>query len=255
MDAELVAFLKAQRVQAPIPVETSWLVVGHVDEILSFVPFANPGNPYKRWKLLLASPRRAYQILRDANPALNMLVGRTFQGQNAEMTIDTFLTGATPVADNRAIPIAPAIQGPDLANFNTAMQVHIDAVRDALVSRIDLDINVDVIEVPVVVYPEDAAWTIAGFLTADMVNMLVVNGHCIIAQAFGPEGVTGADLFGHDLRGQLQAIGLRCHFIDDWTTYHLYSGEVHCGTNTLRRPADRNAWAATAAARWWEYDG
>jgi protein-arginine deiminase len=34
---------------------------------------------------------------------------------------------------------------------------------------------------------------------------------------------------------------LQWHFIDDWDTYHLGLGEVHCGTNVRRTPT----------ASWW----
>jgi protein-arginine deiminase len=40
--------------------------------------------------------------------------------------------------------------------------------------------------------------------------------------------------------------GLTIKFIDDFTTYHMLQGEIHCGTNSQRTPpVDR--W-------WWETD-
>jgi protein-arginine deiminase len=58
---EVVAFLEAQEVQAPFWVDTSWLTIKHVDEILTFVP-ATDGSP----RLLVASPREA-GVLYPAN--------------------------------------------------------------------------------------------------------------------------------------------------------------------------------------------
>ncbi|MDT5194595.1 MAG: protein-arginine deiminase, partial [Mycobacterium sp.] len=68
-------FLRAQLVQEPIELDTGWLTVGHVDEVTSFVPA--PGG--KGFRLLLASPRRAYAILdglATTSGTAKMLVGR-----------------------------------------------------------------------------------------------------------------------------------------------------------------------------------
>jgi hypothetical protein len=45
------------------------------------------------------------------------------------------------------------------------------------------------------------------------------------------------DLFEAYTVNALERIGLRVHFVDDWF-YHEYQGEVHCGTNVKRRPAE-----------------
>jgi hypothetical protein len=36
--------------------------------------------------------------------------------------------------------------------------------------------------------------------------------------------------------------GIQMHFLDDWDTYHMGLGEVHCGTNVRRTPT----------AMWWQ---
>lgn len=75
--------------------------------------------------------------------------------------------------------------------------------------------------------------------------MLVINGHCIVPQPFGPVGGSPArDVFEEDVRTQLLPVGLTVDFLDCWEEYHVELGEVHCATNTLRR-AD--------PVRWWEF--
>ncbi|KAM0323189.1 hypothetical protein ACHAQA_009039 [Verticillium albo-atrum] len=54
--------LKAQEVQSPIALDTSWLTVGHVDEFLQFLPADTP----RGWVLMADDPRSALQLLRDA---------------------------------------------------------------------------------------------------------------------------------------------------------------------------------------------
>jgi hypothetical protein len=53
-------FLRAQTIQPVVTIDTSWLSVGHVDEIMSFV--AAPRQP-RRWVLLLASLELAAVLL------------------------------------------------------------------------------------------------------------------------------------------------------------------------------------------------
>src|SRR5262249_16216187 len=75
MNAGARDLLKKQLVQEPIEIDTNFLAVGHVDEIISFVP-ASGG---KGFKLLLASPKTAYSILKAnkaANGSSKMMVGR-----------------------------------------------------------------------------------------------------------------------------------------------------------------------------------
>jgi hypothetical protein len=57
-------FLEAQGAQALLPLDTSWLSVGHVDEIVSVIP-AGPSGPGSR--LLMASPGLALALLEEAD--------------------------------------------------------------------------------------------------------------------------------------------------------------------------------------------
>lgn len=84
-------FLVAQQVQAPVELFSDWLLVGHVDEFLSFVPAPDrkvtsprgrkksgvqpytptppspiiPFFPPQGFRLLLASPSACYQLLKE----------------------------------------------------------------------------------------------------------------------------------------------------------------------------------------------
>uniref|UniRef100_A0A4W4EYT7 Protein-arginine deiminase n=1 Tax=Electrophorus electricus TaxID=8005 RepID=A0A4W4EYT7_ELEEL len=54
-------FLWAQKVQEPIALYSDWLVVGHVDEFMTFVPAPDR----KGFRLLLASPDAGYKLFRS----------------------------------------------------------------------------------------------------------------------------------------------------------------------------------------------
>ena len=236
-DPAVLRFLHAQGVQSPIHVDTSWLAVGHVDEVMTFVP-APTG---KGFKLLLASPGLAFELLLSASAAgqgrARMLIGRDFDGRSAEVSIDDFLDSGIP---------GLSLGRSRLQSFNGKAVKRLAAIRDKLGQEISLDPD-DVIEVPIIFMPNEVQPALADALTTGMVNMLVINRHCIVPKPYGPV-VGGLDLFEQDLRTKLTPMGLSLKFIDDWFEYHVNLGEVHCATNTLRRP-DPAKW------KWWEQDG
>ncbi|MEO5928957.1 MAG: protein-arginine deiminase family protein, partial [Candidatus Kapaibacterium sp.] len=240
MDADLEEFLKAQVVQSPIDLDSSWLTVGHVDELISFVPAAD-ANPFKRYALLIASPRRAMQILRnlDQNGHHNDIIlnGRT----NGPLTVHDFL--------NNGIQYVATRQ--QLAQATTFCQTKLDAMLRELRKKIDIP---RVIEVPVIFVENRHLPGLYEALTGDMVNMLVVGTTCIVPVANGPgptavHAQTGGnynmDQFEAYLQQQLAAINITVEFIDGWDYYHVSHGEVHCGTNVRRTPH--------AAPNWWEF--
>lgn len=277
-DPRTRAFLEAQQVQEPVRLDSHWLRVGHVDEFMSFVPWAD-GEEHKKWKLLVASPRRAYQIL-DAitdkahatilrGAQLSILTGLGTQNHNLAMTVQAFLNTAQLLADAESVWGAPLqwISSAQLRAWNeNRVQARIERIFPILEDAIDLDRDEDVIHIPVIFYPENVDWnrvgagawdigdSCAGALTGDMVNMLVVNGHCIVPQARGARPVFRPDAFEAAVRTDLEALGLTVHFIDCWEPYHVRHGEIHCGTNTLRKPEDLAGWLGTATARWWEFE-
>lgn len=257
MNADLHALLHNQVVQPPIVLDAEWLAVNHVDEMISFVP-APSLDYYRQFALLIASPRRAYQLLYDAqgagHGAIAMMNGLVLHGHNVTVSIDDFLDGPLPAP---FIPL-PQIAGAgglapthaDYLRWNMYCQQRLDGVLQTLLGAIEIP---RVIEIPMlfVPYGGNTNAPICEALTAGSVNMLVINGHCIVPQPFGPviPGVVaaGMDLFEADIRDKLQQVGaLTIEFIDDWAPYHNHKGDVHCATNTTRTPVN-------GPPRWWEF--
>jgi hypothetical protein len=58
------------------------------------------------------------------------------------------------------------------------------------------------------------------------------------------------DLFEAYMHVKLTELGLKVHFIEDWDEYHVGEGEVHCGTNVRRTPAETDS--AYTGKKWWE---
>ncbi len=234
-DPDVASFLHAQGVQAPILIDTGWLAVGHVDEIMTFVP-APTG---KGFKLLLASPRLAYKILeravREKNGSAKMLTGRFFGAKSAEVSINDFLTKEIKDLSLTAV---------QFKTFNDTVGTKLAAIRKRLETDLSLTER-DILEVPILFTRNHHQPRFFDALTAGMVNMLVLNKHCIVPKPFGPV-VKGIDLFEENLKLKLEKLGLTVKFIDDWYDYHVHLGEVHCGTNTLRKPNP-------AKWKWWEF--
>lgn len=234
IDPLFKAFLNKQKVQKPIEVDTGWLAVGHVDEIMTFVPAATGQG----FKLLLASPKLAYEILKKkkaSNGTDKLLTGRVFYEGDGEISIEDFLDVGIP---NLSLTASA------MDTFNKKVQITMDSVKAQFVTEIGIDPVTDVIEVPIIFMPNHLSPIFADALTAGMVNMLVLNKHCIVPKPFGPM-VAGKDLFEEDLRKKLELLGLTVNFLDDWYEYHIQQGEIHCGTNTLRTPT---------IAKWWEFE-
>ena len=259
-------FLREQKVQAPFHLDTSWLAVGHVDEIYSICPWANAD---KEFKVIIASPDSALGILttlRDAGRGNAPL----FEGINPRLgyrlrTVDAILNDGAFVRMNRRV------------------QRKIDRVEQTLRQELHLE-DEEIVKVPVLFswyvgweqYCDgvmEMAFNLDGTseerctgtmrwrrylnprehvaYTGNSVNMLVVtmgdgSAGLVVPKPFGPM-VNGTCQFEREIESQLTGSGNTMSFIDCFVTYHHLDGEIHCGTNTKRRPpTDR--W-------WWEQEG
>jgi protein-arginine deiminase len=217
-------FYRAQKVQPEINVDTSWLMVGHVDEFSSWVKTNTP----RGWGMLVASPSRARQMLMDLQTAgsgeVQMFAGKKsydFNGKSspAAVSVDAVLANA------------------NLMAFSQAAQMHIDDNVAMLKNEIGLHDD----EITLMPFLIEKAYGAGLAYQPGTVNLLHVDGKVVIPDPFGPI-VNGVDPFKEDLKERLGALGLEVHFADDWDTFHEGAGEVHCGTNVAR----------TIQSAWWE---
>ena len=240
-------FLDAQQIQSLISIDAGWLNVGHVDEIITFIPAKNK----RGFKLLLASPDLGMKILKTpAMTGAKILIGKEYVlGVPAETTVKEFLehgiSWKTKVPDPENPPYVMSAR--ELKTYNESCQRKIGGAERAFRTAMGLS-DEDIAYVPAIyVHPvsEPGRPVRADALTAGMVNMLVLGTECIAPKPFGPT-LAGRDLFEDHYRETLLKEGLNVSFVDDWETYHLLKGEVHCGTNTLRK--------ADSVTNWWEFE-
>ncbi|XP_047439361.1 protein-arginine deiminase type-2 [Mugil cephalus] len=214
-------FLWAQKVQEPIALFSDWLLVGHVDEFMSFVPAPDR----KGFRLLLASPDAVYKLFR----------GLQNSGHGQAKLFDG-------LKDEKKITVDELLEDGSLRVENTYVQSCIDWNRDVLKRELGLDEN-DIIDLPVLfkmVYDDDKKFRAVAYYP-DMVNMIVLGKNLGVPKPFGPR-VNGRCALEAEMCSLVEGLGLSCTFIDDFTSYHKKLGEVHCGSNVRRKPFDFRWW-------------
>ena len=232
-DPVLREFLNAQRVQGPVlEVDTSWLLVGHVDEVVSFIPADSP----RGWKMLVASPRAAraqLQALVAADPANGERV--MFQGKNWYRPEGHPQEGR---AYSAARTINSILADADLMAFNQGDQAHIDMMRETLQAEAGLT-DAEVIEIPFLMWEIENGQGAA--YMPGTVNLLLFGRNVVMARPHAAV-IGGADFMETHLTDLMRAEGITVHFAEQWDILHTALGEVHCGTDALRRIPAQSVW-------------
>ncbi|XP_054857234.1 protein-arginine deiminase type-3-like [Eublepharis macularius] len=211
-------FLFAQKVQPPVELYSDWLVVGHVDEFLTFVP----ARDRKGFRLLLASPSACYKLLKEKEQ----------EGHGDALMFEG-------VKKNKEISIKRILSDQTLRNCNEYFQKCIDWNRDILKEELGLA-EEDIIDIPQLFRRVGAAGKAVAYFP-DLVNMLVLGKYLGIPKPFGPI-INELCCLEEEVRRLLEPLGLSCTFIDDFEPYHEKLGEIHCGTNVRRKPFSFKWW-------------
>lgn len=106
-DPDLLHFLKQQKVQPLVDVDTSWLHVSHVDEVMAFLPA--PKSADRSFVIALASPRLAMQII-DTAWATHVEQGGT-KATTAGDDIDALNAGSRDLTTDGDAPLTRLLRG------------------------------------------------------------------------------------------------------------------------------------------------
>lgn len=261
--------LRSQGLQDPLLLDTSWLGVGHVDEFVQFLPADTP----RGWRIGIADPKSGLRLLRDAQRDGH---GRTkmfsVPGLNGEPapkeTIDQALASRHLVADNE---MAARRIAANLESLKRETGITDDEVVrvPALYTRESEAQNGHGRPVPVPRLtrlgagsalagalrdhgqqkwltgkgPDARAATVttSAYVPGAVNGVLLGRDRYLAPRQWGPV-IGGKDIFTEAVTATYRQAGLKVSYIDDYYTYHLGMGEVHCGTNTLR----------DASAAWWQ---
>ncbi|NXU63294.1 PADI1 deiminase, partial [Horornis vulcanius] len=211
-------FLFAQAVQAPLEVYSEWLSVGHVDEFLTFVPALDR----KGFRLLLASPNACYKLFREKQ--------QQGHGEATQFIGEQGCLGTSPRDGTAAV--LPSVH----SHSRSFPQRCIDWNRDLLKQELGLS-EQDIVDIPQLFILTGSR---ADALFPDMVRPGPTP--CPHPAPRHPSVVGGRCCLEQRVRELLEPLGLSCTFIDDFFSYHVLSGDVHCGTNVRRKPF---------AFKWW----
>jgi protein-arginine deiminase len=208
---EVVSFLKAQGVQGPpVEVDTSWLLIGHVDEILSFIPTVDGKS-----LMMISSPEAGVKLLKE-------LAEKGYSNS----TINRGLSTQTTV--NSALGDRPFIE------HNLRLQREfLNPTIDKLKREFKLTDN-QILQIPSLYATNGSSWW------PSMVNSVVVNGHLFVSD---PKGLLldNLDLTQDVFRNLVSASGLEVHFVND-RYYHELKGNTHCATNAARQGISQPFW-------------
>ncbi|OCT71063.1 protein-arginine deiminase type-1 isoform X2 [Xenopus laevis] len=210
-------FLAAQLVQSPVELYSDWLMVGHIDEFMTFVPACDK----KGFRLLLASPRMCLDLFREKQKE-GYGEAIMFEGLKTEpFTIEKILSNEKLLRDS------------------TYTQGCIDLNREILKEELGLS-EEDITDIPVL-YKLLPYFNKAEAFYPNMVNLLVLGQFLGIPKPFGPK-IDGKCCLEQKVCSLLEPLGLDCTFIDDFGPYHQNAGDVHCGTNVIRKPFSDKWW-------------
>lgn len=224
----LFDYLAAQQIQAPFLIDTYWLCVSHVDEIMTFVP--DPEAP-RGFRFVYTDIDLGYEILDAMDPTTSLT-------RFAPNWSHGYTTAGAMASDN------------GLRMLNEDLKaLYLDPILQQMTDELDLTAD-EIVFIPGIFEEVPGCGGYAGALVPGMANLLVANldegSHLFIADPFmrTTPGPLDDDPFVQAVRDVMPE-DLNLHFVDDFDVYHLGTGEVHCGTNSTRTPIDD----------WWEHMG
>ncbi|MGB3403038.1 MAG: protein-arginine deiminase family protein [Microcoleaceae cyanobacterium] len=210
---DVVEFIKAQKVQGPpIEIDTSWLMLRHVDEIISFIP-SQTGEPL----LLIVSPEAGIELLEE-------LAETGYEGAALNRGLSTQTT------------VRAALNNQVLIQYNRNLQrQNIDPIIRQLKQELNLT-DEQIIQVPVLFGYSGYAWW------PNLINSVYINGELLVSNPRGPL-IDGRDYFQEDLKQRLAIAGIQINFLDD-SYYQELKGNLQGAINTTREGQEVPFWQA-----------
>ncbi|WP_443055627.1 protein-arginine deiminase domain-containing protein [Streptomyces sp. NBC_00690] len=249
-------FLASQGMQSPLLLDTSWLAVGHVDEFVQFLP----AKTARGWRIGITDPQAGVALLKKAkadghgkkkmfsvpgkfgSPAppetiAQVLASKTFQADNKlaseriEANLRT-LKAETGVTDAEVVRVPGLYYRGSLDGTTAAGQ------RDRKLQRLGGDYFSKSKMGPQAKQSAAAkaapgVWQNLAYVPGAVNGVVLSDSRYLSAKQWGPV-IGGKDIFGTAVSAAYAKAGFTTAYIDDWYTYHMGAGEVHCGTNTLR---------------------
>uniref|UniRef100_A0A8C9D8J8 Protein-arginine deiminase n=1 Tax=Panthera leo TaxID=9689 RepID=A0A8C9D8J8_PANLE len=239
MSKALRDFLYAQRVQAPVELFSDWLMVGHVDEFMCFIPTQDKSEGEKGFRLLLASPSSCYRLFEE----------KQREGYG-DVTLFEEVRGDQLLSNGReANTIHQLLADENMRKQNEYVEKCINLNRDIVKKELGLAER-DIIDIPQLFCLEQLTNVPSDQQTGkfyarpyfpDLLQMMVMGKNLGIPKPFGPQ-IKGTCCLEKKICQLLEPLGFRCTFIDDFDCYLTEVGDFCACANIRRVPF---------AFKWW----
>ncbi|MBL8957660.1 MAG: protein-arginine deiminase, partial [Myxococcaceae bacterium] len=226
-DNSFLRMMEGQAVQPPVYVDTSWLLVGHIDETISFLPAATP----RGWIMLVNDAALARQMLQDQVTAGNGSA-TIFPGMQTLNSTGTAWVSAARSINNL---LADTVIMSDSAAAAAEVNAQVAIIKAATGLQ-----DSEIVKIPFL--HEDVGGGSLAYQPGTVNLFLLNSGHLVSADPHGPI-INGVDIFKAQMQGALAPFGYTVHWAEEWYLYHLLAGETHCGTNATR---------VIPTSKWWE---
>jgi protein-arginine deiminase len=250
--ASFINFLKAQVEQTPLFLEAGWLVAGHIDEMVQFLPCNNTLG----FKMAIPDTISALKVLSKLNETGHG--GAAILSYEGDMTPDKDSFFLDPSLRNRTVN--SFLSDENFIQTNRYAQEFLDSNLALLLQELPIE-DKEVLRVPTLWKDATYPWPRSSDgiptrlhralpgqrqlqpLYPSAVNGLVLQSDYLAPKPWGPV-VGGKDVLEDAIRDVYASAGMNVIFIDDYMSHHVRGGEVHCGTNTLRE----------TGISWWKSD-
>ncbi|KXS17329.1 hypothetical protein M427DRAFT_81543, partial [Gonapodya prolifera JEL478] len=258
----MLGLLQAQwgGIQEPLILQGGWLSIGHVDEWISFLP---KNNSTLGWTISIADTTSALDVLRKAEKEGN---GKVKARSTPPAPAD--FSGIPGFGPDDNITISGLLADKHFIKIQEKCQKYISDSLQTLLDETGVP-GGDVVRIPMLFDggPADGGLGTGGGLFGNewgddgtpprygpflanvspvgafypaAINGIVIGQSYIAARAYGPV-VNGTDIIQAAVEEAYKKANMTPHFVNDFHSHHLFGGEVHCGTNTLR----------DTSAKWW----
>lgn len=201
LNPQVLEFLKAQKVQGdPVAIDTSWLMLRHVDEIINFIPSAS-GEPL----MLIASPGEGVKLLKD-------LEKQGYEGAAINRGLSTQTT------------VRATLNNQVLIQHNLNLQKQkIEPLINQLRKEFNLR-NDQIIRVPALFSYSGYAWW------PNLINSVYVNGELLVSNPRGAL-IDGRDYTQEDFKRRIADAQINVNFLED-DYYQELQSNLYSATNT-----------------------
>lgn len=228
-DKTFLKVVEAQRVQAPVYVSTEWLLVGHVDEFISFIAADTP----RGWALMVADPLAAKTLLEETSAAgfgsTPMFQGKAWIDENSGNEVSAATT------------VDGVLRDTDVMAASAEAATRIESQLAILKKETGLT-EAEIVRLPILF--EDSYGASLAYVPGIVNGVSLGRGRFAAPDPHGPL-VNGKDAFRKVMEDLLAPRQITVNWVEDWDLYHREAGEVHCGSNVRRTiPTKTGFWTS-----------